>query len=209
MTLPELTRLGPPRHVAAGTTILVEGEPVPGIFVLGAGRIRVVRSGSGGREGTLYLVEPGTLCSMSCLGVLRGVPSPARAVVEEDASGVLVEPAGFRAAFAADAAVRAAVLDAFARHFGAVIELLGAVQFQPIEARLASYLLDHAVVRTGGPGRGRLESTHERIAADMWTAREVVSRGLKSLERRGLLHVERGAVVIEDPDALEALQSGP
>ena len=76
-----------------------------------------------------------------------------------------------------------------------------------MDERLASYLLDRARVGPRTSGEGRLETTHEKIASDLWTAREVVSRALKGLEQRGCVRIERGTIVVLDAELLAGVCS--
>lgn len=209
MTLDELApRAGEPFAAPRGAVLLRGGEVVEAVPYTAEGRIRVFRVAPRGREGTLYVLPPRTICVVSALGALSGVPAPAEAVAEDAVRGWRVPAAALRAAVAADGALRAAIFAAAAERMAALVGLIDTVQFHGIEARLAEYLLDRAVVLPGNGGHGRLAMTHERIAADLWTAREVVSRSLKSFEHRGWLRLERGMIVVEDPEALARLLDG-
>ena len=78
--------------------------------------------------------------------------------------------------------------------------LVEEVAFRRVDLRLARFLLDRA------PRGGELEMTHQAIAVELGTAREVISRQLKEFERRGLVALTRGRVAVADPACLAALE---
>jgi CRP/FNR family transcriptional regulator len=195
-------RHGNPVKLTRGAEFLVEKERCRHVVLLEEGSARVFRSRAGDREGTLYRVRPGELCLIASLAALREEPLLASATVDEPAAGWAVPAAAFRALFGRDEFLRQMFLAAVARRMRALLELLEDIQELSVDDRLASYLLDRARVGPSTAGSGRLDTTHEKIAADLWTAREVVSRSLKGLEQRGCVRLERGSIVVLDPDRL-------
>ena len=98
------------------------------------------------------------------------------------------------------AAFRTFVLAGFAARLGALMGRIEDLSFRSVDARLASYLLQHAA--------DTVAATQQEIAADIGTAREVVSRRLAAFARAGLVRTERGAVTPLDPAGLLRIKDG-
>ncbi len=202
MHIPEaFRRRGTRFDLDRGVRLFTEGEPCRDVPWLTRGTVRVFRSsGGGGREGTLYVLAPGDTCVVSALSALRGLPLPASAVTEEACAGLFVPAPLFR-----DALCEEAFLDRFlddaAQQFTGLLGLMQEIQFRSIERRVADYLLDRAKT-VPGTGTARLPTTQERIAADLWTAREVISRSLRAFEARGWVALGRGVICVLDVSAL-------
>ena len=201
-------RHGNPFRLSPGTALFAEGDRCRQVGLIEKGLVRVYRSRPGDREGTLYELRPGELCLVSCLGALNDEPLVASATVDEEAAGWTIPAAVFRRVFASEESLSGVFLASLSGRLRAVLELLDGIQNLSVDERLASYLLDRARVRPGAAGEGRLETTHEKIAADLWTAREVVSRSLKAFEQRGGVRLERGSVVVVDPARMTGSSGG-
>lgn len=194
-------RLGsvPPMDVPKGAVLFRPGEAVKGYVIVLKGRVGVHLVGPSGRDILLYDVTPGASCIQSTLGLLGGEAYSAEAVAETDARLVLLPRAAFLELLDSDAAFRRLVFGAFARRMQATMHLLERVAFQRVDARLAGFLLSRA------DAAGAIEATQQDIASAIGSAREVVSRRLEALGRRGWLAHERGRVTILDRDALRVL----
>jgi CRP/FNR family transcriptional regulator len=168
---------------------------VQGYVIVLSGRIGVYLIGPNGREILLYDVTPGSSCIQSTLGLLGGDNYSAEAVVEAEASVVLLPRATFLDLLDTDSKFRRLVFTAFAQRMQSTMHILERVAFQPVDARLADYLLSRA-------NDGEILATQQDIANAIGSAREVVSRRLEAMKRRGLLSHERGRVTILKPEAL-------
>lgn len=184
-----------PMRVPAGTTLFRPGDAVQGYVIVLEGKIGVYLVGPNGREILLYDVDRGSSCIQSTLGLLGEEDYSAEAVVEQDARIVLLPRATFMDLLDTDPAFRRLVFSAFARRMQSTMHMLERVAFQPVDARLAAFLLSRQ-------GDGPLELTQQDIANAIGSAREVVSRRLDAMKRRGWLTQERGRVTILNPDAL-------
>ncbi len=119
----------------------------------------------------------------------------AEAVAETDVVARLVPVAAFERLLAEDAAFRRAVLRNYAERVGELVVVIQDVMFHALPERLARHLIAHA-------RDGAVETTHQAIAAELGSAREVVTRALNRFEREGLIRVERARIVIVDADRL-------
>lgn len=193
--------LGAARHrmLATGETLFNEGDPAPHVAALGSGSLRVFRIGATGRQITLYHVRPGESSLVSMLAVLQGQPVIATAQAEVEAEMVLLPAAALREWVGAGEALRRFIFDTMTRALVDVTSLLEDVAFRSMEARLAGLLVKHA------DAEGLIRMRHEDIAAELGTAREVVSRILESLERAGVIGLSRGRILVRDANALLAL----
>lgn len=184
-----------PMTAAAGSVMFRPGDAVQGyVFVL-SGRVGVYLVGANGREILLYDVVPGTSCIQSTLGLLGGEDYSAEALVETDATVVLLPRDTFLDLLDSDRAFRALVFTAFAQRMQSTMQILERVAFQPVDARLAGFLLARAA-------DGQVLATQQDIANAIGSAREVVSRRLDAMKRRGWLAHERGRVTLMNTDAL-------
>lgn len=194
-------RLGsfPPWDVPKGAVLFRPGEAVKGYVIVLIGRIGVHLIGPTGRDILLYDVEPGKSCIQSTLGLLGGEDYSAEAVAERPTRLVLLPKAAFLDLLDSDPGFRAVVFAAFAERMQSMMHLLERVAFQRVEARLANWLLSRA------GSDGLVLATQQDIASAIGSAREVVSRRLDAFARKGWVDVERGRVLLRDPEALRRI----
>jgi len=163
-------------------------------FVL-AGCIKIFKLSPEGREITLFRVTPGDCCIMSAACILSGKPFSAMAVAEEAVTAVMVPGAAFADFFSRSAELRRFIMGMFADRFDAMAMLLEEVTFNRMDKRLAKFLVQKR-------HQGKLETTHEAIAFELGTAREVISRLLSDFQKKGYVRLSRGAVSVESPEGL-------
>jgi len=192
-----------PGHFPVGTVLFQPGDAVRGYLVLLSGQVDVRLPGRSGRELTLYTIAPGQACIQSTLGLLGGDSHySAEAVVTRAARGVLLPRATFLSLLDSSPAFRRAVHAAMAERMQATMQRLERIAFEPVSARLARALLARA------DADGLVRAHHKDLAADVGTAREVISRHLAAMERRGQIATERGVIRLLDADALAKGEGG-
>ena len=187
-----------PFDAPKGTALFHPGDTVKGFVVVLKGRVDVFLTGPSGREILLYAVEPGQSCIQSTLGLMGGEDYSGEAITRTDCRLVLIPREMFLDLMDHSDAFRGFVFRAFATRMQSMMHLLERVAFERVESRLARCLLDRAEA-------GRLTATHAEIASMIGSAREVVSRRLDALARRGILRLERGVVHINDAETLTEL----
>lgn len=185
--------------LAPGDWLFREGEPASQFAAVGTGSIRVFRIGATGRQITLYHVRGQESSLVSMLSVFLGRPPIATAQAEVATEVVVVPAAALREWVSASEAMRRFIFETMARALVDVTSLLEDVAFRTIESRLAILLLQHA------DEEHVIRMRHEDIAAELGTAREVVSRVLESFERKGAILLSRGRIQIRDEAALHGL----
>jgi CRP/FNR family transcriptional regulator, anaerobic regulatory protein len=195
-----------PVTLDAGQHICMEGNACQSLALVTKGRARVYKMGATGREITLYRVAPGESCILTTSCILGDRAFPAFAVAETPIEARVVPAATVRTWMEEYAAWRTYVFQLMAGRLGTVIATLEEVAFRSLDTRLAAVLLNRAEgnrAEGNETGDQSVKTTHEELAADLGTAREVVSRLLKDLEHDGHVRLRRGAVEIRDEAALD------
>ncbi|MBK8047675.1 MAG: Crp/Fnr family transcriptional regulator [Anaerolineales bacterium] len=177
--------------------LLFDLDSACSLFLLPAsGAVRVVKPAVSGREILLYRVLPGDSCVLTVSCLLGHATYPARGIVEHEISGVALSQALFNRLVGESSAFRTFVFRYFAGRVAELMELVEEVAFGPMDQRLANYLVERGPV---------VRATHQLIADEIGTVREVVSRRLKQLEAGGLVRLERGQVVVVDAVRLQRM----
>ncbi len=178
------------RELPAGADVIREGQVCASIPFVLEGCIRVFKSALSGREITLYRIEPGQSCILS-LGCGGGLPYfPASAVAERSTIAAFIPRPTVRKLFAQDSAFADHVLEQYSRRLAEVIELVEEVAFRHVDERLHQWISSKCAF---SPER-YLASTHQELADNLGTSREVVSRILKDWEDRGAVEISRGGI---------------
>lgn len=159
-----------------------------------SGDVRVARGHPGGRQLELYRVTPGELCVVSTSCLFGHTPLTAHGLASEPTELVLLTPDGFEQ-FSAYREFRRYVFGVFADRLADLMALVEAVAFQRLDQRLAGLLLGHG---------GSLNRTHQQLADELGTVREIVSRLLARFERAGWVALGRERIEILDAAALRA-----
>lgn len=189
-----------PLTLQAGDVFYREAEPCAHFAVIETGDLRVFRTDAQGRELTLYHVRDGGACVVNLLCVTLDRPAMATARAEAVTSVIVFPGAMLDPWMAASGAVRRFVLEAFADRVVEVMSLAQDIAFHPVVSRLAALLLERFAQG------GAVLATHDEIAAELGTAREVVSRALGDLAKRGAIRARRGRIVLLDEDSLRQVK---
>lgn len=181
--------------VPAGTPLFQENQACQGFPMVIHGEVRVSRSGANGRELELYRVSPGEMCLVSSASLFAHQPLTAHAVTTGPTTLAMLSPADFEAALA-DAGFRSYVLGLFAARMADLTTLIDAVAFQRLDSRLAAALLGHGQ---------QVRATHQALADELGTVREIVTRLLRRFERDGLVELSRECITVRDSAGLRSL----
>ncbi len=178
-----------------GTIGYREGTPCGAYVMRLSGRSRVYKMSTNGREILLYRVSAGETCVITTTCLLGNSDYPASTIVEEPIRDVLIPSAAFHQLMLDSNVFRKFVMTNYGALISDLIVLLDEVAFHNLEARLAKVLLDANATQ--------ISRTHQQIADELGTAREVVSRQLKRLEQKGSVSLGRGLIEIINRGALE------
>ena len=181
-------------QVPDGTCLFQPGDDSQNFLVVTSGTVRVEQTNAEGRTVVLYRVGAGQSCVLTTTGLLTARPYSGYGYAEGDVAATVLGANRFRALFAEDARFRDLVLQAVVERVGELTDVIDALLLHRTDTRLAAWLAGH--------GAANLHLTQQDIAAEIGTAREVVSRTLKSFEREGWVQLGRGAVTVLDPEAL-------
>jgi CRP/FNR family transcriptional regulator len=169
------------------TRIYSEGDDCSVIAFVVSGDIRVFKIGQTGREITLYEIGAGETCILNASCILSGASYPANAVAASEASMLLIPSGDFRRLVAGHEDMRDYVFTLLSQRLALVMALVEEIAFGRMDERLRGYLAERS-------DKGALETTHQKIASDLGTSREVVSRLLKDLERKGEVLLSRNSI---------------
>ncbi len=171
-----------------GQYVCWEGDRCGHLPFVIEGIVRVYKLGETGRELTLYRIHSGESCILTASCILSNQNFPANAKVEEQVRAIGI-PADILLDWTERYEVwRRFVFSMMSNRLEDIIELVDAVTFKRLDLRLAGYILDKTI------DRSTLLLTHQELAAEIGSAREVVSRVLKDFEHRGLVKLERGKI---------------
>lgn len=196
----ELAALCQPQRLLrlpAGATVFSEQQPCAGFPLLLDGSIKVIKGTASGREMLLYRVEPGGSCIISSSCLLGHSPYTARGIAEADLALLILPKARFDDLLACAAPFRDFVFHLFAERIANLMGLVEEVAFGRLDQRLAKLLLSR-------PGN-TLHVTHQQLADELGSVREIVSRLLKGFATQGLVSLGREQITLLDRNGLEAL----
>lgn len=186
------------RELPAGATICWEGDRCQQLAIVLSGSVRVYKVGENGRELTLYRIEANESCVLTASCILSQTHFPALAVTETAVRAALIPAPILRQWTEQHDIWREYVFGLMAQRLVSVITTVEEVTFRRVDARIAAFLHQHA--RTNQT----LTITHQEIASELGTAREVVSRILKDYEREQIVALSRGTITILNPHTLLA-----
>jgi len=165
-----------------------------------SGSVRVRKTAENGREITLYRIEPGDSCVLTASCIISGSLFPARAITESDTCAVMVLAPDVTRWLAESEEWRTFLFGLVSRRLSQVIPTVEEVAFRRMDVRVARHLL-----RLSDGSNGAVRVTHQEIASELGTSREVVSRILKDLEHDGLVTLGRGVVQLKAVGDLDRL----
>jgi len=185
--------------IPAGQDVFLEGDQVEAIALLISGVVRVYKIGETGREITLYRFGNGQSCILTANAILSQKTFPAIATVEKEAEAVMIPADIFRDWVVRYDMWREFVFDLLSQRLSSVMAIVDEIAFRRMDARVASLLL--ARIRMQNP----LRITHQEIAAELGSSREVISRLLEDFSERGLIRSGRGEIEVLDKEGLASL----
>jgi len=186
-------------RLSAGKRLFSAGDSAQSLALVVSGTVRVFKTGRTGREITLYRIGAGETCILSVNAILTQQPLPAAATVEERVEAVTIAAGVLRDWVHRHELWRQFVFELISQRLMNVLNLVDDVVFSRMDARIATLLLDRS--RAQNP----LRITHQEIAAELGTSREVISRILEDLSGAGMVRSTRGRIEILDAGPLELL----
>ncbi len=186
-----------PIHLPAGTQVFAEHQPCQGFPLLLDGSIKVVKQAPNGRELMLYRVVPGGSCIITSSCLLGRTDYNARGIAETPLTLLIVPAPAFAALLAEHPPFRDFVFHLFAERISELMQLVEEVAFARLDQRLAKLLLAR--------NETTINATHQQLADELGSVREIVSRLLKGFAAQGLVTLGREQITLTDSDGLQKL----
>jgi CRP/FNR family transcriptional regulator len=184
-------------NLAQGARVFSAGDSATNYLMVKSGSVRVSVTTDEGREITLYHVEPGQTCVLTTSCLLSGAEYDAEGVAEAETEAIIVPKPAFEQLLAASPKFRQFVFSSYGDRLHTLIGLVQEITARRLDRKLARFLVERE--------QGRIIAlTHEKIAAELNTVREVVTRLLNDFSARGWVRLSRGRVELADRAALEA-----
>lgn len=174
------------------------GSVCDSFLILLAGTVQVQLSSSTGRQVTLCRIAPGEYCSLTTSCLFGHSDYPADAIAESRGEAVVITKEGFHNALQCSPGFRRYIFDGYSASLVKFIGKIEQLSFVPIDTRLSNTLLDFHK-------KGEDRVTHQELAVELGTAREVVSRRLKHFQSEGWIRLARGRITVSDRDGLQQL----
>jgi CRP/FNR family transcriptional regulator len=187
-------------RVAGGQRVFHPGLACSAFLVVTAGSVRVSTVTDSGRELLLYRVGPGQTCVLTTASLLAHADYDAEGLAETDTEALAIPRPLFEELLARSPAFRGFVFSSYGERLRDLISLVQEVSQRQVDRRLARFLSDRAAAP--------IVMTHQEIASELGTAREVVSRLLKQFAGEGLVEIERRHIVVSDAARLSRLAQG-
>ncbi len=194
----ELCRNTVKSHCEKKTQLHFGGGECAGVQIIGSGRVRVFITSPGGGDITLFRLIGGDVSILSAACMLNGMDIELDMEMETDCTIYTIPKKVYRRLYDESAVVKDYTMERISEKFSDIMWLLNQFLFSNVASRIAGALLEHRALEGGD----ELSLTHETIAKDAGTAREVVTRILKQFQSDGLVKLGRGKVIIVDPERL-------
>lgn len=189
--------------LSAGQFICLEGDVCQHLALVLSGTARVYKMGNSGREITLYRIEAGESCILTASCILSQQKFPAFAVAETAVEAIGISASHLRDWMTQDPTWQGYIFGLLSQRLTVVMEVVEEVAFHRMDVRISTYLLKMA-----DSSGATVQTTHEAIARELGSSREVVSRILKDLEKRGIVNLTRGNISILKLNELTKIARG-
>jgi len=184
-------------RIPTGKDVFIEGDDANAIALLISGVVRVYKIGETGREITLYRFGLGESCILTANAILSQQSFPAIATVEQEAEAVMIPADTFHEWVRRHDLWREFVFDLLSQRLSSLMAIVDEVAFRRMDRRVASFLLKQAEIQNP------IQITHQEIAAELGSAREVISRLIEDFVSEGIVRSGRGSIEILDFELLE------
>jgi CRP/FNR family transcriptional regulator len=189
-----------PMTAPAGALLFDAGNACQALPLIISGSIRVFKRADSGREISLYRVNPGEICIVTVSCLLGGDPYPATGVAEADITALALPRPLFLTLTENHPAFRQAVFHLFGDRLAGLMQLVEEVAFRKLDQRLAALLASRAPLILG---------SHQRLADELGSVREIVSRLMKQFEEQGWIRLGREKIEVLDAGALRNFSTSP
>lgn len=190
--LADIEEKGRVMKVPAGQTMMDIGSYIKMMPLVTKGAIKVLREDKSGDELFLYFLYPGQSCAMTVQCCMANAPSTIRAIAEDDTELIALPVDVMDKWLMEHVSWKNFVLMTYSERFTELLNTIDSIVFQNLDERLMDYLKEKSKIA----GSLVLKTTHQDIAYDLHSSREVISRLLKQLERKGVILLGRNKVEV-------------
>ena len=183
------------KTLPAETVMMQSNSDIRSIPVVLSGSMRVMREDEDGREILLYYIKPGESCIMSFLAGIHEDTSKVKLVVEEDSEVLMLPIAKASEWIKIYPEWADFIFKLYHKRFEELLDVINAVAFQKLDDRIVTLLKRKASVY----GSNEFSITHQQLAEELGTTREVVSRLLKQMEKQELIMLSRNKITLNIP----------
>jgi CRP/FNR family transcriptional regulator len=185
--------------IPKGTTLFRHGDQCQNYLLVISGSVKVITRAENGREIVLYHITRGGSCVLTTSCLMSSESYPAEGITETDIIALAIAKPVFEQYMADSKTFRKQVFRSYGDRLINLITLVEDISFAKLDIRLAKFLLKNGSVNTP------IRTTHQALATELGSAREVISRQLKEFENKGWVQLNRGKIEIMNHDALAAL----
>ncbi|MEJ2142820.1 MAG: Crp/Fnr family transcriptional regulator [Gammaproteobacteria bacterium] len=190
--------------IEAGTVLFHEGMVCEHLMLIVEGCVRVYKESEEGREVTLYRVEPGQLCIHNLNNLVDGIQYPIMARTETELRGLVISRPAFKKALDESASFRGYVLRTLTGRLSHMVDLISGFAFDRLDLRVAVWLAEQFERSSGHP----IKVTHNDVADELGTTREMISRILKDFEHKRCIQLARGKIHLVCKHTLSLVSQG-
>jgi len=177
----------------AGDVIMRTGQYIKSTVLVLSGSIKIYREDDDGGEFFMYYLQPGQACAISMICATKNEKSQIMAKVVEDAELLLIPLQLMDKWMMEHRSWYEFVIETYRSRFEEVLEVIDSIAFRAMDERLLSYLKRHKEAT----GSLNIKLSHQEIATELNTSREVISRLLKKMEQRGLVKLQRNQIDLQ------------
>lgn len=189
--------------IPAGTVVVRKGDPCQNFLLIQQGSVRAYDIADNGREIVLFRVCAGDLCILTITNLLEETAYSANVVAESEVRAIAIPIAHFQILMSRSSAFRKLIMSTLVRRMSDIMRLVQQVTFHRLDLRLACLLGKFF----GDQHTMTIQVTHDQLAKELGTKREVVSRLLKEFEHMGCIHLHRGQIELISEDVLNKLSA--
>lgn len=190
------------RSVKKGTLLHNGSDTCEGLFLIVSGQLRAFLSSEEGREITVYRLFEQDICLFSASCMMQSLQFEITIEAEKDSELLIIPASVYRELMDTSLPVANYTNELIANHFSEVMWLIEQIMWKSFDKRLAGFLLEESLLEQ----TDTLKITHEKIAAHLGTAREVVTRMLRYFQSEGMVRLMRGTIELLDKKRLQELE---
>ena len=177
----------------AGEVLMRSGQYIKSTVLVVSGKVKIYREDDEGGEFFMYYLQPGQACAISMICATKQETSAIMAKVVEDAELIMIPLSLMEKWMSQNRSWYEFVIETYRNRFEEVLTVIDNIAFKAMDERLEFYLKRHRE----SCGCNDVNLSHQEIASDLNTSREVISRLLKKMEQKGLVNLHRSHIELK------------